>query len=63
MVGFNRRFAPMVEKLKAIPDKRIIQLQKNRIAAQETTEYVIYDLFLHFSWILLFICWMNPSCK
>ncbi|MBT9719591.1 Gfo/Idh/MocA family protein [Enterococcus durans] len=47
MVGFNRRFAPMVEKLKAIPDKRIIQLQKNRIAAQETTEYVIYDLFLH----------------
>ena len=47
MVGFNRRFAPMVEKLKAIPDKRIIQLQKNRIDAQETTEYVIYDLFLH----------------
>lgn len=47
MVGFNRRFAPMVEKLKAIPDKRIIQLQKNRVAAQETTEYVIYDLFLH----------------
>ena len=47
MVGFNRRFAPMVEKLKAIPDNRIIQLQKNRVAAQETTEYVIYDLFLH----------------
>lgn len=47
MVGFNRRFAPMVEKLKAIPNKRIIQLQKNRVATQETTEYVIYDLFLH----------------
>ncbi len=47
MVGFNRRFAPMVEKLKAIPDKRIIQLQKNRTYAKETTEFVIYDLFLH----------------
>ncbi|WP_195514275.1 Gfo/Idh/MocA family protein [Enterococcus sp. 1001283B150225_161107_E12] len=47
MVGFNRRFAPMVEELKAIPEKRLIQLQKNRIAAKETTAFVIYDLFLH----------------
>ncbi|HFD6464580.1 TPA: Gfo/Idh/MocA family protein [Enterococcus hirae] len=47
MVGFNRRFAPMVERLKQVPEKRLIQLQKNRIAAQETTEFVIYDLFLH----------------
>ena len=47
MVGFNRRFAPMVEQLKAIPEKRLIQLQKNRIAAKETTAFVIYDLFLH----------------
>lgn len=47
MVGFNRRFAPMVDRLKKIPDKRLIQLQKNRVAAQETTEFVIYDLFLH----------------
>lgn len=47
MVGFNRRFAPMVEELKRIPEKRLIQLQKNRIAAKETTEFVLYDLFLH----------------
>lgn len=47
MVGFNRRFAPMVEKLKAIPEKRVIQLQKNRVAAKENTAFVIYDLFLH----------------
>lgn len=47
MVGFNRRFAPMVDRLKKVPDKRLIQLQKNRVAAQETTEFVIYDLFLH----------------
>ncbi|MBA1326258.1 Gfo/Idh/MocA family oxidoreductase [Enterococcus faecium] len=47
MIGFNRRFAPMVEELKRIPDKRLIHLQKNRIAAKETTEFVLYDLFLH----------------
>ncbi|MBF8807611.1 MAG: Gfo/Idh/MocA family oxidoreductase [Enterococcus lacertideformus] len=47
MVGFNRRFAPMVERLKEVSGKRLIQLQKNRIAAQENTEFVIYDLFLH----------------
>ncbi|MFV0557777.1 MAG: Gfo/Idh/MocA family protein [Enterococcus sp.] len=47
MLGFNRRFAPMVEKLKALPDKRIIQLQKNRVAAVQPTDYLIYDLFLH----------------
>lgn len=47
MIGFNRRFAPMVEELKHLPNKRLIQLQKNRIAAQETTEFVVYDLFLH----------------
>ena len=39
--------APMVEELKRIPEKRLIQLQKNRIAAKETTEFVLYDLFLH----------------
>ena len=47
MIGFNRRFAPMVEELKRIPDKRLIHLQKNRIAAKGTTEFVLYDLFLH----------------
>ncbi|BDP52799.1 dehydrogenase [Enterococcus faecium] len=39
MIGFNRRFAPMVEELKRIPDKRLIHLQKNRIAAKETTYF------------------------
>ncbi|OTP10097.1 virulence factor [Enterococcus sp. 10A9_DIV0425] len=47
MVGFNRRFAPMVEKLKAVSNKRLIHLQKNRIRSKETTQFVIYDLFLH----------------
>ncbi|KAF1295667.1 oxidoreductase [Enterococcus sp. JM4C] len=47
MVGFNRRFAPMVEYLKQQPNKRMIHLQKNRIAAEQSTDFVIYDLFLH----------------
>lgn len=47
MVGFNRRFAPLVEELKAIPDKQMILLQKNRVSAQQATDFVIYDLFLH----------------
>jgi virulence factor len=47
MVGFNRRFAPLVDSLKAIPEKQSIRIQKNRIAAQQPTDFVIYDLFLH----------------
>lgn len=47
MTGFNRRFAPMVEKLKAIPDKRTLYLSKHRQQATHKTDYVIYDLFLH----------------
>lgn len=47
MVGFNRRFAPMVEQLKQIPDKRMIYLSKHRQSASQDTDFVIYDLFLH----------------
>ena len=47
MVGFNRRFAPMVAKLKALPDKRVIRLQKNRVYSEKPTSIEIYDLFLH----------------
>ncbi|KRM91930.1 Gfo/Idh/MocA family protein [Liquorilactobacillus cacaonum] len=47
MIGFNRRFAPMVEKLKKIKKKRIILLQKNRAAATGDIKYMIFDLFIH----------------
>lgn len=47
MVGFNRRFAPLVEQLKAVPNKQMITIQKNRIADLQPTAFVIYDLFLH----------------
>ncbi|MFD2308511.1 Gfo/Idh/MocA family protein [Enterococcus termitis] len=47
MVGFNRRFAPLVEEMKAVKHKNMLLVQKNRIAAKESTDFVIYDLFLH----------------
>lgn len=47
IVGFNRRKAPMVQKLKAVPDKRILHLSKNRIANSRKVDFEIFDLFLH----------------
>lgn len=47
MIGFNRRFAPMVERLKKVKNKRIISLQKNRVNAISDPKFMIYDLFIH----------------
>lgn len=47
MVGFNRRFAPLVDELKKVEGKNMLILQKNRIATHGTIEFIIYDLFLH----------------
>lgn len=47
MIGFNRRFAPMVERLKKVKNKRIISLQKNRVNAISNPKFMIYDLFIH----------------
>lgn len=46
-VGFNRRFAPMVQKLKEIPDKKMIFIQKDRVNNDEGVRFAIYDLFIH----------------
>ncbi|MGP6140134.1 MULTISPECIES: Gfo/Idh/MocA family protein [unclassified Jeotgalibaca] len=46
-VGFNRRFAPMVKKLKDIPDKKMIFIQKDRVNNDEEVRFAIYDLFIH----------------
>jgi len=47
MVGFNRRFAPLVDKLKGLPDKRLLFLQKNAVNDEKETTYEIFDVFLH----------------
>lgn len=47
MVGVNRRFAPMVDVIKQLSGKRLLQLQKNRVAMVQPTAFAIFDLFLH----------------
>lgn len=47
MVGFNRRFAPMVDELRRLPEKRVIYLQKNAVNTAHPTTFQIYDVFLH----------------
>ncbi|MGX7204490.1 Gfo/Idh/MocA family protein [Enterococcus pingfangensis] len=47
MVGFNRRFAPMVDQLKQLTQKRVIHLEKNEPDHAMSAQYGIYDLFIH----------------
>ncbi|MGX7265206.1 Gfo/Idh/MocA family protein [Enterococcus crotali] len=55
MVGFNRRFAPFVEELKAIEHKNMLLIQKNRVASESAVNFVIYDLFLHVADTLVYL--------
>ena len=45
--GFNRRFAPFDQQLKAIPDKRLIMSEKIREDAPQETKFAIFDLMIH----------------
>ncbi|MGL9727798.1 Gfo/Idh/MocA family protein [Enterococcus sp. DIV0756] len=47
MVGFNRRFATMVDQLKQLPQKHVIHLEKNEPNHAMNAQYGIYDLFIH----------------
>jgi virulence factor len=47
MVGFNRRFAPFYNQLRAVPDKSLIFMQKNRVDPPETARTFIFDDFIH----------------
>ena len=55
MVGFNRRFAPLVQKLKTVTSKNLLIIQKNRVATKHRSEFVIYDLFLHIVDTMIFL--------
>lgn len=46
-VGFNRRFAPMYQRLLEIPSRRIILIQKNRVGLPDAVRRVIFDDFIH----------------
>lgn len=53
--GFNRRFAPLVQRLKEIPDKKMIIIQKDRVKNVEEVRFAIYDLFLHIADTALYL--------
>ncbi len=46
-VGFNRRFAPFLQKLNHLPDKQLINITKTRVATSQPTPFAIYDLMIH----------------
>ncbi|RCX17021.1 virulence factor [Fontibacillus phaseoli] len=47
MVGFNRRFAPMVAAMKEKNDRRVVLLQKNRLFSPDFARRFVYDDFIH----------------
>jgi virulence factor len=47
MVGFNRRYAPMYECLVDKPERRIVIMQKNRVAQPDLARRVVFDDFIH----------------
>lgn len=46
-VGFNRRFAPMYQKLKQLNDKTMIIVQKNRANTMQHPKFALFDMMSH----------------
>jgi len=61
MIGFNRRFSPMISKLKEHGKANIIIIQKNRFNLPENTRLVIVQDFIHVVDTLRFL--MNTEVK
>ena len=53
--GFNRRFAPMIRRLKEIPGKNMIFIRKDRVKLVEPVRHAVYDLFLHIADAALYL--------
>jgi len=47
MIGFNRRFAPMYERMKAVEDRRVVLMQKNRTFLPDQARRFVFDDFIH----------------
>lgn len=47
MTGFNRRFAPLNQQLKAVPAKNLIIAQKNRMIPKGKVKFEIFDMLIH----------------
>ncbi len=55
MVGFNRRYAPLITQVKEVPHKNMLIIQKNRVAVHQETKEAIYDLFIHIADLAVFL--------
>lgn len=47
MTGFNRRFAPLSQKLKETQNKNMIIVRKNRSNARQNTKFAAHDMMIH----------------
>lgn len=48
VIGFNRRFAPQVDQLKAVPHKNFIKITKNLAnQSSDRPQFTLYDIFSH----------------
>ncbi|MDN6626317.1 MAG: Gfo/Idh/MocA family oxidoreductase [Pisciglobus halotolerans] len=47
VTGFNRRFAPMIQELKNVPNKNMIFIQKNKPNSEGSVKFGIFDMFIH----------------
>lgn len=47
MIGFNRRFAPLTQKLKKVPNKNVVSITKNLADNAAAIQYTLYDIFIH----------------
>ncbi|OPA80483.1 oxidoreductase [Paenibacillus selenitireducens] len=47
MVGFNRRFAPMVAAMKEMEERRFVVMQKNRTYLPDYARRFVFDDFIH----------------
>jgi virulence factor len=47
MMGFNRRFAPMVRDLSVLENRKLILMQKNRVGLPASIRQFVYDDFIH----------------
>jgi virulence factor len=54
-VGFNRRFAPAIQNLKALRDVNMVVMQKNRKSLPGITRTFIFDDFIHVVDTLLYL--------
>lgn len=47
MTGFNRRFSPIVQRLKDVPEKNLILVQKHRTYMKDSRKHAIFDTMIH----------------